>query len=952
MRLFIVLFFLFFTCCTWAQKPFIRDYSLIETNADVKVNALAQDTYGYLWLATDIGLIRYNGQSFQKITDSIHKPVTAITLCGKNVWVGYNNGKIGVVINLQVRQMDIKNGPASSITSLFSNGINVLLAGTEEQGVFVIMNGVGTSINSSAGLSDNFIYDIGLVGNDHILAASDVGINDISFVNGKLSVSKCTTRQGLPDNIVSAIKNIPGTPLFLVGTQEGGVVMYDGITKKITPVTSPDKTWSFGQVNDILAISPGHAWFATEGGYILEWTMNDSGHAHITPYYYPAKSFKKILRDKTGNIWCASSRGLSMLTAEYVMDVRLNKPYSLYDVTAMIWGDDALFVSMKKSLYKLVLKDSAAKLNPVFTAKATISSLFRDKAGRFWIGTIGDGLYYEKNRSSFVKLTGINEVGPDASILNISGTGDRIWLSGLKGVEELSYPEGGIVSLVRHHGKKNGIGSDYVYQLYPDHKGNIWMATDGAGVCMFDGLQYHHWNSVFDPGSKVAYSITEDNSGDIWAATMYKDLFHFHQNKWNNLRLPETQYPDINISAVSANATGQVLSVYQRCIDEWYPQSGYFRHFNSALGIGIDSTSNVLNCIAKDNAGNIYVPYQHGILMFKNQREQFDIRPRVHIMHPVVFSKPVLNGRHNFDHDENYMGFTFEGISFANHERLNYRYTLQGYNDGWIYTNDASASYAKLSPGNYKFRVQISLNPAFEHPTEDGYYFSIAAPFWKTNWFYVFSTMFVLMMGYAYIKLRERRLKSIAQLQQERMMFEYEHLKSQVNPHFLFNSLYALSILIEEKKENALSYTVHLADLYRNMLTHSRHDVISLEEELEILNNYTQIQQTRFGTALRVNIDIPAEVMETKKIVPLAIQLLVENAIKHNVVSMTQPLIIDISATKDEIVVRNQVQPKISNEKGAGIGLINIKQRYSLLTKKPVTYGVHENQFIVQLPLL
>lgn len=189
-------------------------------------------------------------------------------------------------------------------------------------------------------------------------------------------------------------------------------------------------------------------------------------------------------------------------------------------------------------------------------------------------------------------------------------------------------------------------------------------------------------------------------------------------------------------------------------------------------------------------------------------------------------------------------------------------------------------------------------------------------------------------------------------MQQEKMIFEYEHLKSQVNPHFLFNSLYALSILIEENKDTAVGYTVHLADLYRNMLAHSKKDLIQLKEEFEILENYIHIQQTRFNDALIMRIDVPLNLMNTRRIVPLAMQLLVENAIKHNVVSTAHPLIISITATYDEIVVSNPIQPKMSQEKGAGIGLFNIKQRYSLLTKKAISFGVHENAFVVRLPLL
>ncbi len=951
MRLFVLFLLVLFTDVLWAQQPFTRDFSLTETNAGVKVNALAQDANGYIWLGTDLGLIRFNGRGFVKIQDSIHKPVTAVAVAGSNVWAGYNNGKISAVENLYAKELVLKNAPSSSITSLISIGLNVLLAGTEEQGVFAIVNNIGVPVNVSMGLSDDFIYDLSFAGHGRLLAASDMGINDISLENNKISIAICNTRQGLADNIVSVVKAIPNSHLCWVGTQEGGITIYDKESKKIIPVSEQTGKWKYGQVNDILAVSDFHAWVATENGYLLEITRKESGYIEVKPYYYPGKSFKKLLPDKTGNIWCGTNLGLTLMTGEYLANIKLDKPYSLYDATAMIW-DESLVIALKQDMYRVLLKDSMPGIMKLFSAKGAISSLYSDRGGRLWVGTLGDGLYYEKSAGSFIKVTGIAELDNNSSILNVSGTNDRIWISGLKGVEELSLPVDGKISLIKHHGKKTGIGSDYVYQLYPDHKGNIWMATDGAGVCMYDGREYHHWNSSFEQNSKVAYSITEDVSGDIWAATMFKDLYHFHENKWQNLRLPETQYPDINISAVMANGTGQVISVYQRCIDAWYPGSGYFRHLNSAMGVGIDSTSNVLNCITKDGTGNIYIPYQRGIIMFRNQAEQFDIRPFVHIVHPTMYSKPVLNNRHKFDYDENYIGFVFDGIGFVNHERLNYRYTLQGYNDDWIYTSDASVSFPRLSPGNYTFRVQVSLNPAFEHPNEDDYAFTIAAPFWKTNLFYFLAAVFFLIAGYLYIKLREKRLKSISQLQQERMMFEYEHLKSQVNPHFLFNSLYALSILIEEKKDEALSYTVHLADLYRNMLTHSKKDLIPLKEEFEILMSYIHIQQTRFGNALKVNVDIPADVMERKEIVPLAIQLLVENAIKHNVVSMAHPLIIYITATKDEIMIRNFIQPKLSREKGEGIGLINIKQRYGLLTKKPVTFGVHENQFIVQLPML
>lgn len=935
----------------WAQKPFVRDFSLGESNVAVKVNALKQDAAGYIWLGTDKGLLRFNGRDFVNIQDSVHLPVTAIAVAGERVWVGYNNGKMGLVSDRNVKLLAIDNGPVSPITSLQVISDCLFVIGTEEQGIFAVLNNVAIQYSLVQGLSDNFVYDLSLVGKDRLLVATDNGINDLFLTAGKVSVTNYTTRHGLPDNIISALKKIPGTNLFLIGTQEKGVVIFDDAHKQVLPILSDGEEWTYGQVNDMLPMPGYRAWVATESGYLLEIKMNN-GTAKVRAYHYSGKSLKKLLCDKAGNIWCATSKGLMMVTSEYLEDIKLPAPYNLRSTTAMVWDDSVLLVALKKELYMVRFRHSTPSMEQIFSANANITSLFIDRENRLWIGTFGDGLYYEQNGNTAIRPDGIQELAADASILSISGTKDRIWLATLKGVEELSYPVGETISEVKHHGKSTGIGSDYVYQLYPDSKGNMWMATDGAGVCMYDGASYHHWDTVFAEGSKVVYSIAEDRSGDIWAAAMLKDLFHFKNGEWKNHRLPETQYPDVNISTVMANASGQVVSVYQRCVDEWYPASRYFRHYNSALGIGLDSTSNVLNCAAKDNSGNIYLPYQQGIMMLKNKHVAFSIEPNVRISPPAIYSKVVTENKYAFAHDENYVGFSFDGICYANYERLNYRYMLEGYNDNWIYTNDAAVSFPRLSPGHYRFRVQVSLNPAFEHPSEDSYYFSIATPFWKTNVFYILLVLLSFSAVYAYIKLREKRLKNISRLQQEKMMFEYEHLKSQVNPHFLFNSLYALSILIEENKDTAVDYTVHLADLYRNMLTHSKKDLIPLAEEFEILHNYIHIQQTRFSDALVVRIDVSDDLMNTKRIVPLAMQLLVENAIKHNVVSVAHPLVIIISATPEEIAVRNMIQPKMSQEKGAGIGLINIKQRYSLLTKRDVLYGVYENEFIVRLPLL
>lgn len=305
-----------------------------------------------------------------------------------------------------------------------------------------------------------------------------------------------------------------------------------------------------------------------------------------------------------------------------------------------------------------------------------------------------------------------------------------------------------------------------------------------------------------------------------------------------------------------------------------------------------------------------------------------------------------------YKHDENYFNFNFYCINLIKPRNIAYRYLLDGYFDTWIVTRDGSVTYPRLPPGNYTFRVQGSMYPDFRNASEASWSFSIKKPVWMEYWFLSLVVLSAFTLVYLFIRQREHNLKNIALLKHERIMFEYEHLKSQVNPHFLFNSLNTLTNLIARDQKKAIEYTENLSSLYHSILAHHENDLVLLAEEIAILENYFSIQKGRFGAALQLRINIPEQVLRNKKIVPLALQILIENVIKHNVISGTEPLIIDITATENEITIRNVVALKMSKEKGEGLGLINIKKRYELLTRKPVSYGLKENEFVVILPLL
>ena len=180
---------------------------------------------------------------------------------------------------------------------------------------------------------------------------------------------------------------------------------------------------------------------------------------------------------------------------------------------------------------------------------------------------------------------------------------------------------------------------------------------------------------------------------------------------------------------------------------------------------------------------------------------------------------------------------------------------------------------------------------------------------------------------------------------------QFEALRQQLDPHFLFNSFNTLASLIEPENEAAQDYLERLSDVYRYVLETRERETVPLEEELRFLEAFVHLVRVRFRDNLRVEADVPAAAWG-RHLPALSLQLLVENAIKHNEVSRARPLTIRIYQKGESLVVENNRQPKRTLRTSTGVGLKNIVRRYALLTSEPVVIENDETVFRVQIPLL
>lgn len=218
---------------------------------------------------------------------------------------------------------------------------------------------------------------------------------------------------------------------------------------------------------------------------------------------------------------------------------------------------------------------------------------------------------------------------------------------------------------------------------------------------------------------------------------------------------------------------------------------------------------------------------------------------------------------------------------------------------------------------------------------------------WLVNLLYhLINTIIFYFKEYRSSRIEAEELKSAQALA------ELQLIKSQVNPHFLFNNLNVLSSLVMQNHAEANRFIEEFSKVFRYILHNHENELVPLKTELHYINPYIFLLQKRFGEGLHVTMDIP-ETYREKLIIPAALQMLIENAIKHNVVSRNKPLHISLRAgCEGSIVISNNLQVKQSTEPSTGIGLKNIKKRYELAGIREVNISRNESEFSVSLPLI
>ena len=476
------------------------------------------------------------------------------------------------------------------------------------------------------------------------------------------------------------------------------------------------------------------------------------------------------------------------------------------------------------------------------------------------------------------------------------------------------------------------MGNNYIYTILQDSRGNVWFGTDGNGLVKYSNGSFQFFDENSGIGDDVVYAITEDENGEIWFSTSSSGLYSYDGSIFKNYSTSEGLSSQ-NILSIACKDQ-HVFILTDKGLDVFHKEGNIF------INMFEDSENEKLQAdLNSVYTGKNYVCFavQSGLIIVKTNAFDNNTYEPVTLLDWVTVNLQALSdtNEQKFSSDENRFVFEYSGLWFPSPQKVRYKVKLDGFDPEWKTTYDHSVSYPNLPPGKYTFKVVSFLGMDVAQGKQASFSFEIKKPFYRQVWFIILVAAILVFLIYRFIIFRETRLKQIEARKKEKLEFEFQTLKNQVNPHFLFNSFSTLISIIEENPEKAVNYTEALSDFFRDILEVKDQELIPLKEEIRMIKNFNFIQQQRFGDQFLLKIELD-ELSLNSVIPPLTLQLLTENAIKHNVVSKSKPLVVLIKNDVENIYVENNRNTKKTVEKSTGIGLQNIRDRYKLTSGKEI----------------
>lgn len=990
--------FLLFALAGLAQPASynFRHFTASDGLGDGIIRSIAQDGYGFMWFGTVNGLTVYNGYS-TKVTEAGAAGAFVLTenvvtsLCRdkhNRMWLTQTSGLY--LYEEVTGRFIIQPGTTDLATvKLYTPGDDFLYMGTKKG--LKIFNTATKKLLAPSTDAPSIRYlnlpinDIGSNGNNILYLATDTGVVIYNTAEKKatLLVTQPAMAKGLTQIAIDKKGRLWCTD---------GIVLYQVDKNNFVTVypqlTGPKKFVADRQINDLLVDSKGRLWVAASRTGLCFYNEPENNFTAFKNDPLQTQSLStnivsSLFQSADGTIWIGSEGyGLNYFNP-----------------------DKSFFYSLLPSFHQSpALPDNWCR------------HVAEDKAGRWWLATAKGVAVYNPKEDSYKifqnKEEGKKELHANSVRSVLCASDGTVWIGTSDGLNRY-HPQSGKMDFI---GEKDSLPLSFFWHLAEDKQHKIWIACrngiytydpltnrfddnhtnrllepycrfrtrtifidsrnrtwfglDGKGLLLYDETAgtVKHWIKKDGDSTSLTNdlvtSITEDKQGTIWVSTL-SGLNAYNENT-NSFKqyFKAAGLPSNRISSLKADDADRLWMGTSKGLCMLDKSRRYFKSFGLEDGLASIEFNDQSACIMSN--GLFVFPTFKGFLYFNPATYHLDKDSLLSYLTAFrVYNKdfPLRTNSEavkdiDLKWDQAFFSFTVAAPDYAQAAQTFYAYWLEPFDKGWIYTKERTRNYTNVPGGHYTLHFKATTDIQNWNTPETKIVITIGTVFYKTWWFTALMIALFLLLFYNVYRYRLRQQQQVMALQskatvleKEKTVAQYESLKQQLNPHFLFNSLSSLSGLIQKDQSAAKIFLDQLSKIYRYILKSGDSETVRISEDLKLAQTYLQLQQTRFGEGLQLKVNIDEEFL-SRRIAPVTIQNLIENAIKHNIIDKEVPLVISITTDENNLIVQNNLQKKSFVEGSNKQGLQNMKTLYRYLCGQQITTDETAEYFTVKVPFV
>ncbi len=879
-----------------AAQPFnFRNYSVQEGLAQSRVNALLEDSRGYIWMGTEGGgLSRYDGRRFQTFTTRDGLPGNYITALhestGGLLWIGTQN-RLCRYDGLSFRS--IHPALSAEIHAITSSGPDTTWIGSTS-GLFIYTADTIPPVP----IGEHSVYCLRKEG-QRLWMGTDKGIAWLE--KGRLA------RPNMPAALAQAqVRSITQDSLgqFWIGTYGRGLYRYDGQFHLVYQNIS----------NFILCLLPasdGRLWAGTLDAGLMSWAPDGNSFEQLTEADgLCSNHIRAAVESRWGDLWFGSgNNGVSQYSGQQFVRFTENDGLPdnyIYALAADTTGQ--LLVSCGQEGIARY-NDTAFQLLPGLSG-ITARALTVDDSNRVWAGTEGRGLFIFGD-------TAVNNISREDGLGGnwvrafAREPSETFWVAtadgGLSRVRVDSLPDSLQIQTIR---EEDGLKDQRIFAMLRDSLGQLWYGTPTGLGLWGQGRNLAFLTTAEGLPRGNIRCLAQDSLGFTWVGTAGGGIARIQCRGDSCRAAPVEGLTSNNIYLLACGPDGQLWAGSQLGLDRLTLDAEgnvkAIRHFGRAEGFtGIETSQ---NAALKDERGNLWFGTVNGLMKYNPQYSFSNpVPPALHFTDIRLFYEPLENtayaGRlgpwHQLKdslvlpYNQNHLEFEFLGINHPNPEKVTYQWRLLGQESEWSpQSSRTNVTYSNLSSGIYTFQVRAFNEDGVPSPTPLEASFTIEPPFWDTWWFRTAAIgagalLITLFVGWRIRRVRRQARRDRERLEMEKHLLELEQkaLQLQMNPHFIFNALNSIqSLIVQQDQATARRLLAQFARLMRAILYNSRKELVTLEDELTVLRNYLELERHIRGGLFDYDIRLsPGLEEDSVMLPPMLLQPFLENAIRHGI---------------------------------------------------------------------